>query len=68
VTIQSSLILPPATSSYEFKDSSWIAPDVNEISRNMMTPKDVYETNARTALERFRDRLLRRLLPAVKTP
>jgi hypothetical protein len=68
VTIQSSLILPPATSSFEFKDSSWIAPDVNEISRNMMTPKDVYETNARAALERFRERLLRRLLPAAKTP
>lgn len=60
--IQSDVLLPESGSVFEFKDSSWLPPDINEISREVLMPVDVYDRNAREGLRRFRGRLLKRLL------
>lgn len=63
MTFQSDVLLPDSGGSvFEFKDSSWLPPDINEISRETLMPEDVYDRNAREGLRRFRERLLKRLL------
>lgn len=54
--------IPERDESFKFKDSSWLPPDVNEISRNMMTHEQVYEKNATEGFERFVRRFVERVL------
>lgn len=55
-------VLPKAQTVFKFKDSSWLPPDINEISKKGLRHEQVYEANAREGFERFVQRLVERLL------
>jgi hypothetical protein len=55
-------VLPPAEAAFRFKDSSWLPPDINEISKKGLRHEQVYEANAREGFDRFVHRLVERML------
>lgn len=54
-------LVPGVTEPFRFKDSSWLPPDINQISKNLLRPEQVYEANANEGFERFSNRLLGRI-------
>ncbi len=59
---QATGLVPGEKQSFRFKDSSWLPPDINAISKNLLKPEQVYEANANEGFERFLNRLLERLV------
>ncbi len=55
-------VIPPSETAFRFKDSSWLPPDINEISKKGLRHEQVYEANAREGFGRFVERLVERLL------
>jgi hypothetical protein len=55
-------VFPPSETAFRFKDSSWLPPDINEISKKGLRHEQVYEANAREGFGRFVQRLVERLL------
>ena len=45
--------LPSGSADFQFRHSSWLPPDVNVIWHEKLTPKDVYDRNARLGFRRF---------------
>lgn len=54
-------LVPGVKEPFRFKDSAWLPPDINEISKNLLRPEQVYEANAAEGFERFLNGLLGRL-------
>lgn len=61
-------LAPGVKEAFRFKDSSWLPPDINQISKNLQRPEQVYEANAAEGFERFLNRLLGRLLGEKSAP
>lgn len=61
-------LAPGVKEAFRFKDSSWLPPDINQISKNFLRPEQVYEANAAEGFERFLNRLLGRLLGEKSAP
>jgi hypothetical protein len=61
-------LVPGVKEPFRFKDSAWLPPDINEISKNLLRPDQVYEANAAEGFERFLNGLLGRLLGEQRTP
>lgn len=59
---QAAGMVPGVKETFRFKDSSWLPPDINEISKKLLKPEEVYEANANEGFERFLNRLLERLV------
>jgi hypothetical protein len=59
---QAAGLVPGVKDTFRFRDSSWLPPDINEISKNLLRPEQVYEANAKEGFERFLNRLLERLV------
>jgi hypothetical protein len=59
---QAAAMVPGVKGTFRFKDSSWLPPDINEISKNLLRPDQVYERNASEGFERFLNRLVERLV------
>lgn len=59
---QAAAMVPGVKETFRFKDSSWLPPDINEISKNLLRPDQVYERNASEGFERFLNRLVERLI------
>src|SRR5690606_38068357 len=55
-------LVPGVKERFRFKDSAWLPPDINEISKNLLRPDQVYEANATEGFERFSNGVLARLL------
>lgn len=55
-------VIPPSEIAFRFKDSSWLPPDINEISKKGLRHEQVYEANAREGFGRFVARLVERML------
>lgn len=55
-------VIPPSETAFRFKDSSWLPPDINEISKKGLRHEQVYESNAREGFGRFVARLVERML------
>lgn len=61
-------LAPGVKEAFRFKDSSWLPPDINQISKNLLRPEQVYEANAAEGFERFLNRLLGRFLGEKSAP
>jgi hypothetical protein len=61
-------LVPGVKEPFRFKDSAWLPPDINQISKNLLRPEQVYDANAAEGFERFLNGLLGRLLGEQRTP
>jgi hypothetical protein len=61
-------LVPGMKEPFRFKDSAWLPPDINQISKNQLRPEQVYEANAAEGFERFLNGSLGRLLGEQGTP
>jgi hypothetical protein len=61
--ILADFVIPESEASYRTRYSVWLPPDINEISRESLTPQQVYERNATEGFARFNAKLLAELLP-----
>ncbi len=64
LTLNADFIVPDSDAAYDVKYSKWLPPDINAISRESLTPEQVYDQNARKGLELFREHIAEDLLPS----
>lgn len=56
--LRAEFMMPDGGRFLPMKDSSWLPPDINEISREGLGPEQVYDRNARLGLTRFVEKYL----------